>query len=164
VARAPREHASHATVRRFDMSAFEEIDPQEAHRRMTDDPSTTYLDVRTVEEFADGHAHGAVNVPIAVFGCAGMEMNDDFVRIVAAKFAKDAKLVVGCKMGGRSRRACDVLAGAGYTRLANVDGGFGGNPGAAKDSARKGWQRAGLPVSTTPAPGATYDEMKQHAR
>ena len=131
---------------------------------MTADPSIAYLDVRTVEEFAEGHAKSAVNVPIAVFGCAGMEMNDDFVRVVAAKFAKDAPLVVGCKMGGRSRRACEVLAGAGFTKLSNIDGGFGGNPGSAKDSARKGWQRAGLPVTTTPAPGATYAELKRDAR
>lgn len=146
------------------MTAFEEIDPNEAHRRMTSDPAVAYLDVRTIEEFAEGHAAGAVNVPIAVFGCAGMEMNEDFVRVVGAKFAKDAKLVVGCKMGGRSRRACEVLASAGFTQLANIDGGFGGNPGSAKDGARKGWQRAGLPVTTTPAPGATYAELKQNAR
>lgn len=144
------------------MSAFEEIDPQEAHRRMTDDPSTTYLDVRTVEEFADGHAHGAVNVPIAVFGCAGMEMNDDFVRIVAAKFAKDAKLVVGCKMGGRSKRAAAMLEEDGFTTIVDQKAGFSGATNAFGQVEEKGWKPAGLPIAAEAEAGKAWSDLRGH--
>jgi rhodanese-related sulfurtransferase len=146
------------------MAAFEETNPTDAHARMIGATPHAYLDVRTEEEFEEGHAQGAVNVPIATFGDGGMEMNEDFVRVVAAKYKKDQPLVVGCKMGGRSRKACEVLASAGFTKLVNIDGGFGGNPGSANDSAKKGWARSGLPVATTPAPGSTYAELKQAAK
>lgn len=39
---------------------------------------------------------------------------------------KDAPLVVGCLSGKRSAAACDILAGAGYTSLSNVEGGYQG--------------------------------------
>lgn len=39
---------------------------------------------------------------------------------------KSAALVVGCLSGKRSLAACDILSGAGYTSLKNVEGGYQG--------------------------------------
>lgn len=39
---------------------------------------------------------------------------------------KSAPLVVGCLSGKRSLAACDILSGAGYTNLQNVEGGYQG--------------------------------------
>src|SRR5690242_4170302 len=85
-----------------------------------------YLDVRTVEEFEAGHPAGAFNAPVMTRGPAGVQPNPDFARVVAAKFAKDAKLVVGCQAGGRSQRACAELAAAGFTGIVDMSAGFGG--------------------------------------
>jgi len=140
--------------------AFDEITPEKAHELMSGDPRHVYLDVRTVEEFDQGHAEGALNVPILFMSPAGMEPNSDFIQIVEASLAKDTPMVVGCKMGGRSRRACDMLQQAGFTRLHNIDGGYGGNPDSDHESSQKGWSGSSLPVSKSASPGATFEELR----
>lgn len=103
---------------------------------LTDSGATwTFLDVRTVEEFSAGHAPGAVNIPVATKGAAGMVPNDGFLQLVRAEFPdKDAWLVVGCKSGMRSRKACNMMTEDGYQNLVNVAGGF------------DAWTAAQLPV------------------
>ncbi len=140
---------------------FKTITPQDADKLMKGAPKHVYLDVRSEPEFAQGHATGAVNVPIAHFVGGGMQGNEDFLRVVLATFTKDTPLVVGCKMGGRSARACEILANAGFSKLHNIDGGFGGRGDAADPSVQKGWQGSGLAVTKTPAPGSTYAELKK---
>ncbi len=73
-----------------------------------------YVDVRTVEEFAEGHPTGAVNIPLMLAGPSGMVPNPDFLATMQATFAKDAAVIVGCKAGGRSQRAASALANAGF--------------------------------------------------
>ena len=68
---------------------------------------------------------------------------------VTASFSKSAKLIVGCKSGGRSARACQLLASMGYQHLWNVDGGFGGKVDP-RGQTIKGWASLGLPVETGP--------------
>ncbi len=54
-----------------------------------------YVDVRTVEEFDQGHVPGAYNIPIAFRSPSGMQPNPDFAAAIARHFAKDAKIVFG---------------------------------------------------------------------
>src|SRR5690606_7904073 len=124
--------------------SYQTITPDDAHARMNGDPRHVYLDVRSIPEFEEGHAPGALNVPIFHLGDGGMEPNPEFLAVVKANVDPNTPLVVGCRMGGRSARACEVLAGAGYTALHNIDGGFGGRPDAPHPSARKGWHASGL--------------------
>lgn len=132
-----------------------ELSPTDAHKKCTDE-GYVYLDVRTEEEFADGHPEGAYNVPFIIFSPAGREPNADFVATVKKHFAPDTKIVVGCAAGGRSAMAIQALEGEGYTNLINVLCGFGGNPA----SGDPGWKDSGLPVSTTAAPGKSHGELK----
>jgi adenylyltransferase/sulfurtransferase len=37
---------------------------------------------------------------------------------------KDADIVMHCKMGGRSAKACDLLRQSGFTRVRNMKGGI----------------------------------------
>lgn len=111
------------------------ISPAEAHEKMTRE-GYAYVDVRTPEEFADGHPAGAVNVPLG----------DGFVEAVASRFAKDAPLVVGCKSGGRSLRAADALLAAGFTRVLEQRAGFDGARGPFGEITEPGWTRQGLPT------------------
>src|SRR5262252_6993513 len=60
-----------------------------------------YLDVRSIPEFEQGHPAGAANIPLLHFQNGRMAPNPDFTRVVEATFPKDAKIVVGCKVGGR---------------------------------------------------------------
>ncbi len=122
-----------------------------------------YLDVRTVEEFEAGHPVGAFNVPVMTRGAMGMQPNAEFARVVAAKFKKDAKLVVGCQSGMRSQRACDELAAAGFTDIVNMECGFGGGRDPSGQTT-PGWQACGLPTESGKPAGRTYAEIQAAAK
>jgi rhodanese-related sulfurtransferase len=121
------------------------ISPVEAHTKMTDE-GFAYVDVRTEEEFAAGHPAGAHNVPIMVAGAGGLEPNADFVSVMERAFAKDAPIIVGCKMGGRSARAASALVAAGFTRVLDQRAGWDGARGSFGELTEPGWSRAHLPT------------------
>jgi len=126
-----------------------QVEPAQAHEILKSNPEAIYLDVRTEPEFAQGHPEGAINVPVVfIKGPGQMELNGEFVDVVAKTLAPGKKLVVGCLAGGRSQRACELLEAAGYTDLTNVRGGFGGARDAAGEVVVTGWRDAGLPVSS----------------
>lgn len=68
------------------------------------------LDVRTPEEYAEGHVPGAVNVP------------HDQLASRLAEVPKDKDVVVYCRSGRRSALATDVLAANGYQRVSHLEG------------------------------------------
>jgi rhodanese-related sulfurtransferase len=126
-----------------------QVEPPQAHEILKSNPDAIYLDVRTEPEFAQGHATGAINVPVVfIKGPGQMELNGEFVDVVAKTLPREKKLVVGCLAGGRSQRACELLEAAGYTDLTNVRGGFGGARDVSGQIVVAGWRDAGLPVST----------------
>lgn len=123
----------------------------------------TYIDVRSTPEYDQGHPAGALNVPLLHFDPATRQMrpNPDFLAVVKATQASGAGLLIGCQMGGRSARAAEMLAAAGYSDVHNVLGGFGG----ARDQAtgavlHEGWAQAGLPVESAATPGGSYEELR----
>jgi len=124
------------------------------------DEAFTYVDVRTAEEFAAGHPEGAVNVPLMHQAPAGMEPNPDFLAVMEKAFAKDAALIVGCKMGGRSARAAQALAGAGFTRVLDQRAGWDGTRGSFGEIAEPGWSRVGLPTGTGQPENRSYEALR----
>lgn len=135
---------------------FKRISPEEA-RDLVEREGYAYLDVRSVPEFQSGHPTGAYNVPLLHGGPAGMSPNPDFLRVVEKAFPKDARLVVGCKAGGRSLKAAQALQDAGYTNLVDQRAGFDGNP------VEPGWRPKGLPVSQAAEPGRDYESLRSKA-
>jgi rhodanese-related sulfurtransferase len=131
---------------------FEAVDVKTARERQSQ--GWTYVDVRSVEEFAQGHPEGSVNVPILFQGPFGMSPNPKFLQVMQRLYSTDTPLLLGCRSGARSARACELLASHGYTKLANVGGGFLGGPG------EPGWAPSGLPSRTEPAPGTTWSELE----
>jgi rhodanese-related sulfurtransferase len=121
------------------------ISPEEAHRLVSDE-GWIYLDVRTVQEFEAGHPEGAYNIPVT---------NPDFRAVVDASIPGDAKIVLGCKTGGRSSRALGILEGAGRTELTDQRAGWEGSP-----DGEPGWSRVGLPSSKQAAPGRDYASLR----
>ena len=129
--------------------SIKQAEPQQADEILTSNPDAIYLDVRTEAEFAQGHPANAVNVPVVfIKGPGQMELNGEFVEVVAKTLPREKKLVVGCLAGGRSQRACELLEAAGYTDLTNVRGGFGGARDASGQIVTPGWRDSGLPVSS----------------
>lgn len=73
-------------------------------------PGAVLLDVRTSQEYQEGHVPGSVNVPLQT-------IRGD---VVPAK--KDAPLFVYCHSGARSSQAVRILAQKGYTNVKNIGG------------------------------------------
>ena len=88
------------------------------------DGKVAVIDVRTPDEFKDGHIQGAKNIDI---------MSTDF-EAQLGKLDKTQPTLVHCQAGGRSTRALPIFEKLGFTNLIHLDEGFGG------------WATAGKPV------------------
>jgi rhodanese-related sulfurtransferase len=130
------------------------ISPQEARAKL--DEGYVYVDVRTEAEFVEGHPAGAYNVP----GPAGASPNPDFLRAMNASFAKDAKIVVGCRSGGRSLRAAEALVADGFTDVFDQRAGWDGARDVFGQVTEPGWTRVGLPAEKGSPAGRTWAELK----
>jgi len=129
------------------------VAPAEA-KRLIDEEGYVYVDVRSIPEFEAGHPEGAYNVPIAHLGPMGMAPNPDFLRVMEQRFGPDARLLVGCKSGGRSLQAAMILLQHGFHDVVDQRAGFDGAPG------DRGWRACGLPVATKAATDHTWDGLK----
>ena len=139
------------------------VDPEEAARLLEE--GWTYLDVRSTLEFGEGHPAGAWNIPLLDFVPGqGMRPNPDFLDEVRAAFPEDHRLVVGCKAGGRSAAAAAALAQSGFTSVVDMKGGFLGEADGFGRLVCEGWAPRGLPVSRTPEPGRSHDEIRSRRR
>jgi len=145
----------------MDPADIRQVTPPQAHDLLQQHPGAVYLDVRTEAEFEAGHPAGARNVPVVFLDEATgrARLNPDFLAVVERHLPRSTKLLVGCQAGGRSQRACEILADAGYTDLANVRGGFGGAHDASGRLVVPGWRDAGLPVETGAPPGSKYADL-----
>ncbi|MGZ9211143.1 MAG: rhodanese-like domain-containing protein [Candidatus Binatia bacterium] len=145
--------------------AIQEITPQQAHDTLSADKSVVYIDVRTAQEFANGHPAGAVNIPVAFADPArGMVLNENFINVVERNFAKDKKIIVGCQAGSRSTRAAGMLLEAGYQDIANLLGGFGGMRDQSGKVIAPGWSASGLPISSDNGDGVSYQSLSAKGR
>jgi rhodanese-related sulfurtransferase len=141
--------------------AIKDITPQQAHDLLAADANTVYIDVRTEREFANGHPHGAVNIPVAFPDPArGMMVNADFVKVVQANFPREKKIIVGCQAGPRSTAAAGMLQQAGFQDISNMLGGFGGMRDQTGNVSAPGWAASGLPVSDDNGEGVSYESLK----
>ena len=68
------------------------------------------IDVRTVDEYNEGHIKGAINIPV------------DTIEDIT--YDKMDTLIIYCATGVRSAKAANILADMGYTSLYNLDGGL----------------------------------------
>jgi phage shock protein E len=68
------------------------------------------VDVRTPEEFKQGHLDNAINYPLS-------EVATHFANI-----AKDQPIVLYCRSGNRSRQAYQFLRAQGFTEIHNAGG------------------------------------------
>jgi rhodanese-related sulfurtransferase len=145
--------------------AVKNITPQQAHETLGADPTAVYIDVRTAQEFANGHPAGAVNIPVAFADPArGMVLNPDFVSVIEKNFAKDKKIIVGCQAGPRSTRSAGMLLEAGYHDISNLLGGFGGMRDPSGTVIAPGWSASGLPVTSDNGDGVSYESLAAKAR
>lgn len=99
--------------------------PAEAAATIADPPTDlVILDVRTPEEFDEGHIEGAVMIDF---------YRGDFAEQLA-DLDPDVPYVLYCRSGNRSGQTRAMMEDLGFTSVADVEGGI------------IEWQSAGLPV------------------
>ena len=81
-----------------------------------------FVDVRTPEEYAEGHAYRSRNIPLEK-----LPENLD-------KLDKNEPVYLICRTDNRSREAAQVLAKSGFGQVVVVTGGT------------EGWRNAGMPM------------------
>lgn len=142
------------------MAEIRSVTPEEAAALLAE--GYVYVDVRSEPEFEAGHVPGALNVPLLHQGPGGMTANPEFLSVMQQAFGAGEKLVVGCKAGGRSKKAADQLAQAGFTELTDMSAGWDGSRDAF-GRAVPGWSKKSLPVEQGKTPGQTYADVKQRS-
>lgn len=137
------------------------------------------LDVRTPEEYMFvGHGEMAVNIPLSLQTYDwdaekehfAMKPNPDFLAQVQAWAQPGDKILVMCRSGGRSAKAVDKLAEAGFTNVYSIVDGMEGDAVKDPDSADKGkrtvngWKNAGNPWTYKVDPGLVHWPADQAVR
>ena len=90
---------------------FKQPDINKGLKEYAEKENAVLLDVRTPQEYREGHIPGSKNVPLQTL---------DKVRSGVEN--KDAELFVYCYSGARSRQATAMLQHMGYTNVQNIGG------------------------------------------
>ena len=109
---------------------FQEVTVNQAReliQKHARNPQLVILDVRTPEEFAEGHLSGAVNVNL---------MAPDFESRVGT-LDRGKSYLVYCRTGSRSTRAIQTMGRLGFRSVYHMFEGI------------VGWQKKGFPLSTS---------------
>lgn len=77
---------------------------------------TILLDVRSPQEYNEGHINGAINIP-------EYELSSKANNILKNK---NVRIIVYCKSGARSKKGVKTLKKLGYSNLYNLEGGTEG--------------------------------------
>ena len=90
---------------------FKHPDINKGIKQYAETENAVLLDVRTPQEYREGHIPGSKNVPLQQL---------DKISSVAEN--KDIPLFVYCYSGGRSRQVTAMLQHMGYTNVQNIGG------------------------------------------
>ena len=93
-----------------------EVNSKQASVLIQKDSKLIVLDVRTPEEFKEGHIKGAINIDI--------RQEDAFSKI--DKLNKNAKYLVYCRTNHRSGMAVDHMMQSGFRNVTQMMDGFPG--------------------------------------
>lgn len=90
------------------------ITVDEIARQMQDSSQMLLLDVRTKEEFEEGHLSGALN----------MDFLSEGFRLQVEQLPKDQPVFIYCRSGNRSAKAANLLREAGFQQIYDLKGGY----------------------------------------
>lgn len=89
------------------------LPPQEFHDA-TAGNDVQLLDVRTADEFEEGHLDDAINIDV---------LKEDFSE-KAESLDKDKPLYLYCRSGNRSAKASSILKDMGFNEIYDMEGGY----------------------------------------
>lgn len=82
-------------------AGFKTVDPKE-FAEVIADTSVVLLDVRTADEYNEGHIDGALNIDV---------LKGDFEKKACSAIAEGKTVALYCRSGNRSKKAASILAG-----------------------------------------------------
>jgi len=85
---------------------------QQAIEAMMSDTLIVLVDVRTPQEFNEGHVSGAINIPLDTIETSFESQFED----------KNVRLFIICRSGNRSAQAASILQRLGYTDITDIGG------------------------------------------
>ena len=91
-----------------------DIDYNMLQDTIKNDSNTILLDVRSIQEFNEGHLLGALNLPLG-------ELKNKASLLIPNH---GQTIIVYCQMGGRSKKASNILIKMGYTNVYQLKGGL----------------------------------------
>ena len=92
--------------------SYRQVSQSDAAAMMERETDYILLDVRTQEEYAQGHIPGAIVVPDTEIEARAEEVLPD----------KDQLILVYCRSGRRSKNAAQILVELGYTNIKEFGG------------------------------------------
>ena len=90
---------------------FKQADINQGIEEYKGSAGAVLLDVRSQQEYREGHVPGSKNVPLQMLG-----------KISSVVQKKETPLFVYCYSGARSRQAVSTLQQMGYTNVKNIGG------------------------------------------
>lgn len=96
-----------------------------AFEQVIDDPNVIRLDVRTPEEYAEGHIAGTINIDVN---------NADFENLCLSQISEGKTIALYCRSGKRSKRAAKILSKHKY-KIIELENGYLGWCDAGKEIA-----------------------------
>lgn len=84
------------------------------YAKAIEDTAIVRLDVRTAEEFAEGHITKTLNIDV---------LKNDFESKAVAMLPKNHIIAVNCRSGKRSKNAARILVKNGF-KVIELDGGY----------------------------------------
>jgi phage shock protein E len=96
----------------FNLFKNSKLSQSQAFKQLSEDKSIRLIDVRTPQEFKEGHIARSVNLPL-----------DSLQAKLARSLPdKDAKIFVVCYSGARASTAVSYMQKIGYTHVFNIGG------------------------------------------
>lgn len=106
------------------LRGFQSASPGDATQLINREDAVV-LDIREDNEYHAGHIVNSLHIPLSY-------LND---RITELERHKSKPIIVGCRSGSRSSKACSLLKKQGFEHIYNLKGGI------------MAWQHANLPVT-----------------
>jgi rhodanese-related sulfurtransferase len=131
------------------------ISAKKVSEEISQEGTSTYIDVRTVVEFATNRPKGrALNIPIVFFHPTTKERHPSEAFELVAQFAlkKEDSIIVGADSDDRVLEAVARLRAAGFLNVQLLRNGI------------DEWKEANLPLTGDNRPGVSYASLLTDAR
>ncbi len=105
----------------YDLSVLQAV------QLLSHEPGSVIVDVREDSEYQSGYIPDSIHIPLSTLKSRVDELN---------KY-KDKHIILACRSGSRSGRACSILKKHGFEKVHNLNGGI------------MAWEKENLPMKTS---------------